>query len=58
LYSQALRNEDIRTALVVEQDIRKLQGLYVEKIEHSGEMTFIDWYKKMLQQEENKKNEK
>lgn len=38
LYARALQENDIRAALDIERDIRKLQGLYIEKIEGKQEM--------------------
>ncbi len=59
LYRKALQEGDIRTALAIEQDIRRLQGFYVEKIEHSGQVkTFLDWVNQQADLENNNKDKK
>jgi hypothetical protein len=38
LYETALKNKDVKNSLAVLKDIAELEGLYVQKIEHSGKV--------------------
>lgn len=41
LYSRCLEQKDYRAALAVNKEIASLQGLYQERVQHSGTVEFI-----------------